>query len=243
MIEILVNEILQFSIENRDKLESLRNNNNKFFSNENIKVNIYYPFMKNIMLLFSNESKQNYININCRFQRLGTNGYKKNNLSSNDNNNHMSIIEFEFLYSEILIKLYRNKEVKFSNEIFGESLIYLLENRKILRSESLKMINENNNLEDYLITKIKSDNFWYLTKLIINFTYYELGSNSNISITNFKKISQYTKNTFDLLMKELPNNVISINVDEIKILNYNDVKEKISDILYRLELPYNIKHK
>jgi hypothetical protein len=135
------------------------------------------------------------------------------------------VINFNLLYASTIIKLYDDGLLTFNNEAFGNVITTIIRNRKEIKKEH------------------GSDNVWFLTKIIINWTYGELGSEkSKYNVSPFRMISLYCHGLFNTLIEMCPNSIVKIYVDEIYISHYeNDyVKRSIHHILDKLGLPYEI---
>ena len=138
----------------------------------------------------------------------------------------ISYIEFNSLYPNIIIKLWKENKLKFSIYEFGLIYTFLVENKNlILKNPNIK---EESKL---------------LLRVIINYLY---GASNNLSITNkvvidnLELVTLYTKETFQQLFENNKDNVAYLDTDQI-FLDYVS-PEIINNYIKPLGLPYIIKH-
>ena len=138
----------------------------------------------------------------------------------------ISYIEFESLYPNIIIKLWKENKLKFSIYEFGLIYTFLVQNKK------LGFKNPNIKEESKLLWKI-----------MINYLY---GASNNpyrrneIVVDNVKTIPSYTRETFQKLFENHSDNVAYIDTDQI-FLDFVS-PEIIINYINPLGLPYTIEH-
>lgn len=143
------------------------------------------------------------------------------------------VIQFENLYSNVLVKLYDNNIIKFRHEKFGIMITSLIKHRKYIK-QYFSQKSTCDKFPDYLYDTMIRQNVWFLTKILINMTYSRIKIKYKIS--NFQHIHNYTKHIFNMLNEMAIVNLINIDIIYINSDSINTVKH----ILDKLELPYTI---
>lgn len=137
----------------------------------------------------------------------------------------ISYIEFESLYPNIIIKLWKENKLNFSVYEFGLIYTFLVKNYKKAKNQNIKN-------ESILLWKI-----------MINFLYgvsNNIYRKNQIVIDNVDLIPNYTRETFQNLFQNHSDNVAYIDTDQI-YLDYIS-PEIINNYIKPLGLPYVIKH-
>lgn len=137
----------------------------------------------------------------------------------------ISYIEFESLYPNVIIKLWKENKLNFSVYEFGLIYTFLVKNYKKAKNQNIKN-------ESILLWKI-----------MINFLYgvsNNIYRKNQIVIDNVDLIPNYTRETFQNLFQNHSDNVAYIDTDQI-YLDYIS-PEIINNYIKPLGLPYIIKH-
>jgi len=173
---------------------------------------------------------------NLKGFRYNVNHYYRLPLNSNT-----TIVQFKFMYPNIILNLYDSNLIKFNNESYGSVVTELIRNIPKIKDMVSKEIIYTS-IEGYLFDRFKSNKVWYLTKILVNSLYSELKntSTSTFNITNLELVPRYCDNVFEELIKELGGSIQVIDINRIYISDYDNIDIKLHNILDKLDLPYEI---
>lgn len=131
--------------------------------------------------------------------------------------------------------------MKFNNRPYGMMVTELIRHKADIKERFNKQP-EGDTVEDYLTDKILNENVWYLTKMLINWAYADLGGPSRFQVSHYNMIANYTKGMFDMLIEMLPAFVQEIDVDTIYITHYDVefVSNIVHHVLDKVGLPYEV---
>lgn len=205
----------------------------------NLRFGIYYPCITELMTLYGEVDKWDEKILRVTNGKTSSFTYRRNHTIETPSM-HTHTVTFEAMYPNIMLKLYEDNIMKYSNKAFGAMVNDLFKHRSEIKRRFTTA--REDTIENYLVDKITHDDIWYLTKILINATYAELGSDSKFKVTHFKSISTYASGQFNQLIEMLGNFVLEINVDTIHLSHYNVdyVKDIVHHVLDKTGLPYSI---